>query len=282
MSLTDKQIENLQLLLQGKRLPWSKLNEDMRTKLVEENHVTIISHGTHRSLYTPSAESLRLFLEQNYEELRGFDWNNETIVMASTRADLARYSGNSKTKQLRSCPGFLVNSFEPIDACLNGKEFRIAPIDGTMLFVADWEHFTLLADTLVVGVENMENFRLIRRQKHLFPNDQQILFVSRYPQSTDLINWLMKIPNQYLHFGDFDLAGIHIYETEFYRHLGVRASFFVPDDIEWRLQNGSTERYNNQYAKYKNYKPTDERIMPLYNLIQKYHRCYDQEGYIKI
>ena len=283
MSLTSRQIENFKILLQGGRLPWSSLNVEIKQKLIDENCVTIITHGSHRSLVATSTDSLRIFLEQYYEELKGFDWDNKTNnTMALTRAEMAVNSGNSKLKQLRSCPGFMVNSYEPIKACLNGNEISIAPIEGTMLFISDWEHFVITDDTLVIGVENMENFRLIRKQKHLFPSDKQILFVSRFPQSSDLIHWLMKIPNQYLHFGDFDLAGIHIYETEFYKHLGTRASFFVPDDIEQRLKNGSVERYNNQYAKLKDYEPQDVRVMPLYNMIQRYHRCYDQEGYIKI
>ena len=77
------------------------------------------------------------------------------------------------------------------------------------------------------------------------------------------------------------MAGLRIYETEFYKHLSNRASFLIPEDIEVRLQNGSTERYNKQYDKFKNYKPTDNRLMTLFNLIHKYHRCYDQEGYIE-
>ena len=42
-------------------------------------------------------------------------------------------------------------------------------------------------------------------------------------QSSDLRTWLQTIPNQYVHFGDFDLAGIHIFLTEFQKHLGTRA-----------------------------------------------------------
>ena len=68
---------------------------------------------------------------------------------------------------------------------------------------------------IVVGVENGENFCRIRSQKYLF-GDNKVLFVSRYPQSADLREWLIKIPNRYIHFGDFDLAGICIYQSEFY------------------------------------------------------------------
>lgn len=280
MNLSAKQINNLKSLLQGKSLAWTALNAELRQTLIEEELIVINSQRSRKTLYTTSPDGLRLFLEQHYDELRSLDWDNEGLPLSETRADLAVRSGNSKTKGIRSCPGFMVNSYRPIPAQIGNKKITISPEDGTMLFIADWKHFSIPNDVLVIGIENMENFRYIRKQKRLFP-DKSTLFVSRYPQSNDLINWLKGIPNQYLHFGDFDLAGMHIYETEFYKHIPERASFLVPDDIEKRLQNGSSERYNNQYQKFKNYILTDKRLLPLYNLIHQYHRCYDQEGYIK-
>ena len=136
---------------------------------------------------------------------------------------------------------------------------------------------------IVVGVENMENFRLIRRQRELFESQvgNRLLFVSRYPQSTDLRDWLQTIPNRYVHFGDFDLAGIHIFLTEFYPHLLSRASFLIPTDIEERLRIGSMERYNAQLSKFRHLHCEQPALQSLIDLINKYHRCYDQEGYIK-
>lgn len=279
MRLSNKQLNNLKTLLKGASVAWSSLGSDLRETLIDEEQVNIITHGSHKSLLAQSPASLQTFLEQHYEELRGFDWNLEVISTPLSRSELAAISGNSKTQTIRTCPGFLVNSYIPIPAKLGAKDIVILPEEGTMLFVADWKIFSIPNDVVVVGVENMENFRLIRKQKYLFPLSS-ILFVSRYPQSADLRNWLMQIPNPYLHFGDFDLAGLRIYETEFYKYLSNRASFFIPEDIEIRLKNGSAERYNNQYEKLKNYIPTDNRLLPLYNLLHKYHRCYDQEGYI--
>lgn len=68
----------------------------------------------------------------------------------------------------------------------------------------------------------------------------KVLFVSRYPQSKDLCAWLKMIPNRYIHFGDFDLAGVSIFLSEFYSELGERAEFYIPADVEQRLQMGIT------------------------------------------
>lgn len=280
MSLSIKQIQQLQRLLRGETIAWSSLNNDMRNTLIGEDLIIIKTNRSRKSIYVPNAEALKMFLEQHFEGLRGMDWNSEYLLSSTSRAELAVNSGNSKTKEIRSCPGFMVNSYEPISANLNGKDIVIAPQEGTMLFVADWSHFEIPKEVLVVGIENMENFRRIHEQRYLFPINRPILFVSRYPQSTDLRNWLQNISNDYLHFGDFDLAGMRIFETEFHKFLGNRASFFIPADIETRISNGSTERYNTQYAKFKSYIPKDTRLLPLYNMINHYHRCYDQEGYI--
>ena len=280
MSLSKNQIQQLQRLLRGETIAWSSLNTDMRNTLIGEDLIIIKTNRSRKSIYVPNAEALKMFLEHHFEELRGMDWRSEDFSTAISRSELAANSGNSKTKEIRSCPGFMVNSYDPVYAKLNGKDIVIAPHEGTMLFVADWDQFEIPKEVLVVGIENMENFRRIREQRHLFPTDRPILFVSRYPQSTDLRNWLQNISNDYLHFGDFDLAGMRIYEKEFFKYLGNRASFFIPKDIEYRIANGSSERYNAQYAKFKNYMPQDDKLLYLFNIINRYHRCYDQEGYI--
>ena len=161
----------------------------------------------------------------------------------------------------------------------------VNPHEGSFLFVTDWKTFVIPRDVIVVGIENMENFRKIRQQRELFESEwgvRHFLFVSRYPQSTDLRSWLLSIPNQYIHFGDFDLAGINIFLTEFHAYLGERSSFFIPEDIEQKLAKGSLERYNAQFQKFKCLTTDISVLQHLIDTINKYHRCYDQEEYINI
>ena len=142
------------------------------------------------------------------------------------------------------------------------------------------DEFYIPSDVIVVGVENDENFCRIRSQKYLF-GDNKVLFVSRYPQSADLREWLIKIPNRYIHFGDFDLAGICIYQSEFYKFLGDRAGFLIPEDIEERLKSGNAGLYDTQYLRYKNLNIIDSRLNGLVEMIHHYGRVYEQEGYIE-
>lgn len=180
--------------------------------------------------------------------------------------------------------GFLVNSYEPIKAMLNNCPLEIRPPEGSYTFIYDYENFSIPEDVLVMGIENCENFRRIRQQQWLFDRmypGRSILFVSRYPQnkSHDLVKWLADIQNEYVHFGDLDLAGIRIFLTEFHRYLGRRSSFLIPPDYDTRISNGSRERYDAQLPYAKQLTTDDQNLKQLIDCIHKYHRGYDQEGF---
>ena len=274
----------LQRLMTGESVAASLLRKDMAETLLTEGLLTVQTHGSRRTYRAINATALKVFLESHYEELRGFENTKVSREKASlTRSEQAAETGNSKLVKVRSCLGFPVNAYEPIACSLHGCELVVSPPEGSFMFITDWEGFVVPEDIIVVGIENMENFRMIRQQREFFESEigrHRFLFVSRYPQSTDLRSWLQNIPNRYIHFGDFDLAGIYIFLTEFHKYLGDRASFLIPFDIERRLSQGSSNRYNDQYGKFHALYSTDKNLQSLIGLINKYHRCYDQEGYI--
>ena len=72
----------------------------------------------------------------------------------------------------------------------------------------------------------------------------------------------------------------HISLDEYEKHLGNRAIFLIPADIEQRLSHGSRERYDAQYQKFRNLTTDIPSLQRLIDVIHKYRRCYDQEGYI--
>lgn len=286
MKITISLINRLLRLRDGGSLPASQLRGEWVDELLRDGILISMSHGSRRTLYSPDAEALCKALETVDERFADIQLLRETLLSKDvSRSSQASATGNSKLVMVRSCPGFPVNSYEPITCMLNGREFVLNPEEGTFAFIADWQTFSIPKNIIVVGIENMENFRLIRQQREFFEqciDTDRLLFVSRYPQSTDLRSWLLTIPNRYIHFGDFDLAGINIFLTEFQTHLGDRATFLIPTDIEERLAKGSTERYNDQCVRFKNLTSDIQEIQNLIDLINKYHRCYDQEGYISI
>ena len=267
---------SIQALISGEQVAGSKLSSKLLDELMAEGLLSVVTHGSRKSYRARDVEALKRCLIDKDESYRTLE-----VSSFDSRASLAAETGNSKLMTVRSCPGFPVNSYEPISCSLCDKDFVVNPHEGSFVFIDNWRQFSIPQDIVVVGIENMENFRRIRQQKKLFESvlgNMPLLFVSRYPQSTDLRNWLMGIPNRYVHFGDFDLAGIHIFLTEFQKYLGDRASFLIPSDIEQRLTQGSATRYNIQYNKFHTLRCTDTKLQSLIELIMNYHKCYEQEG----
>ena len=274
---------SIQALLAGEQVAGSRLNSKLLDGLLAEGLLLVVSRGPRKSYRARDMEALKRFLIDKDESFRILEAN-----ASDSRALMATETGNSKLVMVRSCPGFPVNSYEPIECFLDGNPFVVSPQEGSFLFVSDWENFTIPGDVVVMGVENMENFRMIRRQRTFFDKylhghnlSDKVLFVSRYPQSTDLRKWLCTIPNHYLHFGDFDLAGINIFLFEFQQYLGKeRSSYLIPDDIESRLKSGSRKRYDEQYYRFKDIKSDVCELQQLIDLIHHERKAYDQEGYI--
>ncbi|MEE0362692.1 DUF7281 domain-containing protein [Marseilla massiliensis] len=274
---------SIQALLAGEQVAGSRLNSKLLDELLAEGLLLVISRGSRKTYRARDTEAMKRFLVDKDERFRLFEAN-----AYDSRALMATETGNSKLVMIRSCPGFPVNSYERVECFLGGEPFPVNPQEGSFLFVSDWKKFTIPEDVVVIGVENMENFRMIRRQRRFFEEylhahglSDKVLFVSRYPQSTDLRRWLCTISNHYLHFGDFDLAGISIYLFEFRQYLGKeRSSYLIPDDIESRLKSGSRKRYDEQCEHFKDIKSDILELQRLIELIHKERKAYDQEGYI--
>lgn len=274
---------SIQALMAGGQVAGSKLNGNLLSELMAEGLLLVIARGSRKSYRARDIEALKRYLIDKDESFRMLEAN-----AADSRASMAAETGNSKLVSVRSCPGFPINSYEPIECSLHGKPFMVNPQEGSFLFVTDWETFVIPEEVIVMGIENMENFRMIRKQRSFFEDylkvhgmSGKILFVSRYPQSLDLRKWLTSIPNHYIHFGDYDLAGINIFLSEFQQYIGKdRSSFLIPDDIELRLKSGSKSRYDEQYNRFKDMKSDSQEIQHLIELIHQERKGYDQEGYI--
>lgn len=274
---------SIQALISGETVAGSKLSKGLLTELMNEGLLQITTHGSRKSYRARDIEALIRYLIDKDENYRILE-----VEECGSRSSMAADTGNSKLVMVRSCPGFPINSYEPIECSLGDKRFVVNPQEGSFVFVTDWEIFTIPNDVIVIGIENMENFRMIRKQRHLFEEylhrhglPQKSLFVSRYPQSSDLRKWLTSVSNKYLHFGDFDLAGIHIFLSEFQKYLGEERTYYlIPDDISSRLKKGSTDRYDDQHLRFKEINTDVEELQQLIDLINRERKGYDQEGYI--
>lgn len=274
--------EKLLLLCRGETIPASSAKHAVIDEFVDENIVQRTGR-VQKSLSVLNNDSLEVYL-QNKFGINDLTKYVETLKQTDfKRTDLTEVSSNSKLKKVRTFKGFLVNNYLPIQALINQKSILIKPEIGTFTFISDFESFEIPDDITIVGIENPENFRCIEKQKYLF-EDIKPLFVSRYPQnqSKDLIKWLQAIPNSYLHFGDFDFAGISIYLNEFKRYLGNKAAFFIPGDTEELMERyGNRKLYDNQKANFNMNKIEEIKLKHLISIIHRYKRGLEQEVFIK-
>ena len=272
----------LQKLLSGEEIPASKCKNSIFRKMLQDEVLFQKRKGAGKVFFLPKSSALDKYLKNNFgiNDLEKYinNLNNKEV----NRSQMVKTGSDSKSVYKRSFKGFLINSYQPIPAILNDKEMVISQAPGAFTYIYDFENFFPDAKATIVGVENAENFRYTEKQKYLFANIAP-LFVSRYPQSKDMIKWLQNIPNNYLHYGDFDFEGINIYLNEYKKYLGERANYFIPENIEELLQKyGNRELYNKQYERRPDPSSVDNHgIVELIDLFHKYKKVLEQEVLIK-
>lgn len=269
--------EKLKLLADGGQLPASRLKHDFVDEMTAEGIISKRFAGrTKVTLSVNDQDAFHNYLYHKWSIISLTDYIATLKNPGASRASLVQVTANSKSKPGRTFKGFLVNSYMPISALLSGEQITICPPQGTFQFIYDFETFVPGPGVTIVGVENAENFAAACRQRYLFPG-LETLFVSRYPQGQDLITWLRSVPNQYLHLGDYDFACINIYHQEYKKHLGERAAFFIPDDIEALLEKyGNRSLYDQQQLNH--YDITEPGLTGLIALIHKYKKGLEQEA----
>ena len=284
MEITVSIAENLILLQNGEKIPASKMKNSIVNEMFENGILGKQIQGRSKSLiYLSDKQKLNNFIQNHYgiSDLKNYvdALKNDNL----TRADAIAVSSDSKLTKIRTFKGFLINCYNPIQAMINEKSIVLNPTEGTFQFIYDFESFTISKNITIVGIENPENFRYIEKQKNLFENINP-LFVSRYPQnqSKDLLKWLQKIPNDYLHFGDFDFAGIGIYLNEYKKYLGEKAQFFIPGNIEYLFENyGNKKLYYNQKNNFDIETISEIDLLKLIEIIHKHKKGLEQEILIK-
>ncbi|MBQ3689499.1 MAG: hypothetical protein II937_06490 [Bacteroidales bacterium] len=268
-------------LSSGKAVAASKFNSELLDELNGEQLIMSVTHGSRISYEAVSVQKLTDYYYIHHN-IKSFDEAIKLYDEVSERSGQVLTVGDSKFVKKRTFTGFLVNCYEPINAAINDEPFTVFPKEGTFTFIYDYQYFTIPNDVIVVGIENPENFRNISRQKHLF-RGLKCLFTSRYPQNQnkDFIEWLRKIPNKYLHFGDFDFSGLNIFLSEYKKYLCERAKFFVPENLEdYFSKYGNRDLFNRQTPLPKN-GVFDDEVKFVISLIYKYSKGFEQEGLIK-
>jgi hypothetical protein len=269
-------------MMEGQKVPSSSMQHAIVEKMIDDGVVQWVQNKSRRVLFIGNIEAAKSYLKNQFaiNNLRLYVERFSDDDLA--RSEAVELSGNSKLKSIRTFKGFLVNSYSPVEATLAQQSSFINPQPGTCTFIADYASFSPAENVTVVGVENPENFFHIQQQQHLFQHIHP-LFVCRYPQGNDLVKWLDSIPNNYVHFGDFDFEGINIYLREYKKYLKERAIFFIPGNVEDMIARfGNRDLYNKQISHAPLPEAIEEQaIVGLLALFHKHRKVLEQEIFIR-
>lgn len=208
-----------------------------------------------------------LSLESYIHQMEGQESDGQQSLQATKSTKIFRKSG---------LQGFFIKAYGT-SLFIDDEEIKSLP-NGIELFIHQPEKLKLLPSALVVGVENPECFVKFTQLRELFPK-QELIVVMRY-MSKSPNKWLQSIPNSYLHFGDFDPAGISIYIHEYRKQLsGKRCNFFIPDNIDYLIkQYGSKELYDRQINQLTSIKKSEfTELESLIEILHKYNKGMEQE-----
>jgi hypothetical protein len=283
MTLPLSIAQKLQQLLPGdSSMPASALKHAVVEKMLLDGVLQKRLSGKSKSIiFIRNPDALQAYLHNQFGITNLNDYVSAFNNADLTRSEAVSVSGNSKLKVVRTFKGFLVNCYEPVKASLNGQSIVVQPVTGSFTFISDYESFIPEDYITIVGIENPENFAQIHQQQYLFAGLKAV-FICRYPQSNDAIKWLQAIPNDYLHFGDLDFAGINIFLNEYQKCLGAKATFFIPPNTAELLKRyGNRELYNRQLSLAPNVDEiTNGKLRELIKLLHENKCVLEQEIFI--
>jgi hypothetical protein len=255
-------------------------NRRLLQKMLEDRVLTRTVTGRNRSkISCPNPAALR-----NYLRLQLGIADLETyleLLDQPERDGEASLKATTSTKTLRtgSLQGFFIKAFG-VELCIGEHPLGRLP-EGVDYFVHQPNALSFDETVTVIGVENPECFTKAERLLHLFP-ERELVFVLRY-HSNRLIQWLENIENPYLHFGDFDPAGIAIYCNEYLSVLAEgRCRFFVPEGVEQLIAGGDAALFDRQAHLWPPKVEIDQHdLVELIGTISRYAKGCEQEKLLR-
>ena len=282
VKINRKDLLNLKTLLAEGNITYGRFdNKDIVSNLELNGSIKLIRKSHQRKiLYLEKEQNIYLFLKSNEYKITNileFDiYLEEMIEKTPSRDTIQKWHNSTKTKKSESLKGLYISSLNNLNIKINDETVTIVPTNGIGYFCFYTQKLTLSEDTIVVGVENYQVIWFARKYKDFFI-DKNILFVviNKYMRE-----WISTIKNEYIHFGDYDLAGINVYLNDIKPRLKKSKKYymFIPDNIEYLIKKyGDFDIFNKQ-IKYQNITVTDDKINNLKNIIKKYKKGLEQEG----
>lgn len=281
MKVNRKDLLNIKTLIENDFVTEKSFNNrEIAKQLILNGSVTSSRKGTIKYINLAKKENIFLLLKNhNYnigstEEIDSYIKN--IFDNDPSRDIIQQHHNSSKAKTSKSMHGLYVSPLQKLDVILNGEPVSILPNDGLGYFFFHTENIELFEDTVVVGVENYQIVWFAKKYTEFFTKPN-ILFVVITPY---MLEWISSLENEYIHFGDYDLAGVNIYLNKVLPRLlkSKKCSMFIPHNIEQLIEKyGNSELYEKQ-KQYKNLLSNDAEINSLVEVIVKFKKGIEQEG----
>ena len=282
-----KDLRGLLALMEDGKIRASSLSEKVAKRLREEHLVSAKRDGRAIILSAVNSSQIKGFTQRlcGTEDLDKYlkVLEDRQAGISPSRSDAAKLVNDTKAFGTDVMKGIRLNAIKPVEILFDGQAFLLDPPRGAGFEVDDESLLKIDPGITVVGVENYATFMRIKDYAHLFDAEKPYLFTYRATYGKDSygkwIEWLKRIPNQYLHFGDLDKGGIRIYIDSFRSALGERASFLIPPVFEELRRTGSTALYDKQFGEAAPDTSRDPQVQPLLEAIEKYHKSHTKQGY---
>ena len=283
INITKKNFQTIKTLLEDKYIAKNLFSSK---KLLEEfigcNCVYV--SGKPALIYLNDAEALFGIVKSNGYNvncIEDLDYFIEEKNEPKSRDEIADNYSHTKRVESKSFNGLMISVFDKLEVNYNDKKQYFYALDGSGLFLHYTSKLQLDDDVIVVGVENPQVLWYINNYKHLFENDKKYLFlcISEY-KTTYQYKWLESFSGEYIHFGDFDLAGINIYLNTIVPKLkkAKSHSFLIPDNIyeiikkkNYMLDYSNQTRYLNITSK------EDKNLQKLIEFIKSHKITIEQK-----
>lgn len=196
----------------------------------------------------------------------------------ASRGNMLESSTRDKEKQIGTQTGIYLKSTFALEICQRTSVPANADIDGFSYFLTDYTQIVLDKDICIIGVENAENLMKISSQINLFSSyGSRLLFILVNPS---MLNLLSGRDNKYVHYGDFDYAGISIYLHKIKTKLKGKSEFFIPDNIVQLLEDGDSTKYFQHKHLEKSITGSEDKIDMLIERIRSLQKTAYQEALI--
>ena len=275
MRITPIQASKLLKLQEGGSLARSEINKALRDDLINRGAIRLEKSGAgYRLIANP--EKLKSVLANHYS-IR--DLNLYASLQNGperSRAEVTQATGNSKSLPVAPMRGLYLSIIGDAGIYIDGVS--ATPQPGTALFVPANRISDLSINPLrILGIENVEAF--LNAERLCLRPPSAAVTVLRWNWGGKWREWVGNHRPDFLYAGDYDWAGVSIFEREILP-ISSKARFLIPDNLYERLQSGNAALFQMQEERYHKYQPISKNGAMIYEAVRECRHALEQESLI--